>query len=111
MTNKSYAIATSLIRIGMLAAQIATSPSAAAQPAAAVGSEGPALMDRQIEIALALSACPSTSPGNRGNNDKVRYAVPKALSMTLQPCGDGDCAEPINRAGGAAGLSRVHWSG
>jgi hypothetical protein len=79
MTNKSYAIATSLVRIGMLAAQIAMSPSAAAQSAAVVGSERPALMDRQKEIALAISACPSMSRGNRGNNEKVRYARAKGV--------------------------------
>jgi hypothetical protein len=33
MTNKSYAITTSLIRIAVLAAQITVSPSAAAQSA------------------------------------------------------------------------------
>ena len=39
MTNKSYAITTSLIRIGVLAAQIAVSPSAAAQSMRAPGSQ------------------------------------------------------------------------
>lgn len=59
MTNQSYAIATSLIRIGMLAAQIAVSPSAAAQSTPVTGGQEPALMDRGKEIALALSACPA----------------------------------------------------
>ena len=59
MTNKSHAITISLFRIGVLAAQIAVSPSAAAQSTAAAGSQQPALMDREREIALALSACPS----------------------------------------------------
>src|SRR5215467_7404300 len=55
MTTKS-----SLIRICLLglAAQVAVSASAAAQSARAAGSQLPALMDRQKEIALALSACP-----------------------------------------------------
>jgi len=59
MTNKSHAITISLFRIGVLAAQIAVSPSAAAQSTAGAGSQQPALMDREREIALALSACPS----------------------------------------------------
>ena len=58
MTNKSHAITMSLLRIGVLAAQIAVSPSAAAQSTAGAGSQQPALMDREREIALALSACP-----------------------------------------------------
>jgi hypothetical protein len=58
MTNKSYALATSLLRICALAAQIAGSPSAAAQ-SPAVGGQQPALMQREKEIALALSACPA----------------------------------------------------
>src|SRR5262245_15477385 len=58
MTNKSHAIIMSLFRIGMLAAQIAVGPSAAAQSTAGAGSKQPALMDRDREIALALSACP-----------------------------------------------------
>ena len=36
MTNKSYAITMSLLRIGLLGGQIAVGPSAAAQPALAV---------------------------------------------------------------------------
>ena len=59
MTNKSHAITISLFRIGVLAAQIAVSPSAAAQSTAGAASQQPALMDREREIALALSACPS----------------------------------------------------
>src|SRR5262249_4259273 len=55
MTTKS-----SLIRICLLglAAQVAVSPSAADQAARAAGSQPPPLMDRQKEIALALSSCP-----------------------------------------------------
>ena len=55
MTTKS-----SLIRICLLglAAQVAMSASAAAQSTQAAGSQQPPLMDRQKEIALALSACP-----------------------------------------------------
>ena len=41
-----------------LAAQMALSALASAQSAQASGSQQPALMDRQREIALALSACP-----------------------------------------------------
>ena len=52
MTNKSYAITISLFRIGVLAAQIAVSPSAAAQSTAGAGSQQPALMDREREIDL-----------------------------------------------------------
>ena len=58
MTNKSYAITISLIRICLLAGQIAVSPSAAAQSTPATASQQPALMNREREIALALSACP-----------------------------------------------------
>ncbi|HKF12524.1 MAG TPA: hypothetical protein VKB89_28070 [Xanthobacteraceae bacterium] len=56
MTNKSYAITTSLMRIGLLTAQIAVSPSAAAQTMPANASQQPALMGRETD--LALSACP-----------------------------------------------------
>ena len=42
----------SLFRIGVLAAQIAVSPSAAAQSTAGAGSQQPALMDREREIDL-----------------------------------------------------------
>ena len=50
----------SLIRICLLglAAQIAVSGSAAAQSSQAAGIRQPPLMDREKEIALALSACP-----------------------------------------------------
>ena len=57
MTNKSYAITMSLLRIGLLGGQIAVGPSAAAQPALAA--QQPARMDWEGEIALALSACPA----------------------------------------------------
>ena len=52
----------SLIRICLLGlvAQIAVSGSAAAQSSQAAGSQQPPLMDRQKEIALALSACPQS---------------------------------------------------
>src|SRR5262245_30066010 len=58
MTSKSHVITMSLFRIGVLATQIAMSPSAAAQSSPGAGSQHPALMDRETEIALALSACP-----------------------------------------------------
>ena len=45
MTNKSYAITMSLIRIGVLAAQIAVSPSAAAQWRDFLVGEGGRLVD------------------------------------------------------------------
>ena len=45
MTNKSYAITISLFRIGVLAAQIAVSPSAAAQYRDFLVSEGGRLVD------------------------------------------------------------------
>lgn len=44
-----------------LAVQISVSESAAAQSAQAAGSQQPPLMDRQNEIALALSACPASA--------------------------------------------------
>src|SRR5262249_20224971 len=56
MTNKSYAITTSLMRIGLLTAQLAVSPSAAAQTMPANASQQPALVER--ETGLALSAYP-----------------------------------------------------
>jgi hypothetical protein len=43
--------------VSAAAAQIAVSPSAAAQSMPAPGSQQPALMDREKEIARALSAC------------------------------------------------------
>jgi len=59
MTNKSYAITMSLLRIGLLGGQIVVGPSAAAQPALAAASQQPARMDWEGEIALRLSACPA----------------------------------------------------
>jgi hypothetical protein len=52
-----------LIRIGLLglAAQFAVGMSAMAQSTQAAGSQLPRLMDRQKEIALALSACPASA--------------------------------------------------
>jgi hypothetical protein len=61
MTNSPYAVTVSPIRIGLLrlVIQVAVLASAAAQsPHASGGQEPPPLMDRQKEIALALSACP-----------------------------------------------------
>jgi len=45
MTNKSYAITISLLRVGVLAAQIAMSPSAAAQGRDFLVGEGDRLVD------------------------------------------------------------------
>jgi hypothetical protein len=56
MINKSYAITTSLMRIGLLTAQIAVSPSAATQTMPANAGQQPALMERETD--LALSAYP-----------------------------------------------------
>jgi hypothetical protein len=55
-------VSMSLIRACLLglAAQIAVSVSAMAQSSQTAGSQTPPLMDRQKEIALALSACPSS---------------------------------------------------
>jgi hypothetical protein len=83
MTNKSYAITTSLIRIGVLAAQIAVSPSAAAQSMPAPGSQQPALMDREKEIARALSACP-------------RFVAGKAAIYVLEKSGYAKVRESQN---------------
>ena len=60
MIKRPYAVTVALIRIWLLglAAQITISASAAAQSPQAAGSQEPPLMDRQKEIALALSACP-----------------------------------------------------
>jgi hypothetical protein len=55
MTKNPYAITICLLG---LAALVAVSASAAAQSTQAAGSQLPPLMDRQKEIALALSACP-----------------------------------------------------
>jgi hypothetical protein len=52
MPNKSYAIKISLLRVSLLAGQLAVSPSAAAQPALAAASQQPA-----------LSACPAFVAG------------------------------------------------
>jgi len=53
MTNKSYAINMSLVRIGVLAAQIAVSPSAAAQWRDFLVGEG----DRLAALARDLPQC------------------------------------------------------
>jgi len=60
MTKKPYAVTVSLIRVCLLvlAAQIAASAPAAAQSMQPAGTQLPPLMDREKEIALALSACP-----------------------------------------------------
>jgi len=60
MTNSPYAVTVSPIRIGLLglAIQVAVLASAAAQSPQASGGQEPPLMERQKEIALALSACP-----------------------------------------------------
>ena len=53
----------SLVRVSLLglAAQIAMSASGAAQSTQATASQTPPLMDRQKEMALALSACPESA--------------------------------------------------
>jgi hypothetical protein len=56
MINKSYAITTSLMRIGLLTAQLAVGPSAAGQTMPANARQQAALMERETD--LALSACP-----------------------------------------------------
>ncbi len=60
LVRSGYAPVNGLIRICLLGlfVQIAVSASAAAQSTQAAGSQQPLLMDRQKEIALALSACP-----------------------------------------------------
>ena len=60
MTKKPYAFGMSLTGTCplLLAAQIAASASAAAQPAQNVGAQKPPLIDREKEMALALIACP-----------------------------------------------------
>jgi hypothetical protein len=60
MTKRPYAVAVSLIRVCLLglAADVAVSASAAAQPAQNADAQKPPLMDREKEVALALSACP-----------------------------------------------------
>ena len=66
MTNSPYAVTVSPIRIGWLglAIQVAVMASAAAQsPQASGGREPRPLMERQKEIALALSACPPSVAG------------------------------------------------
>lgn len=61
--KRPYAVVVSLtgIRPLVLAAQIAASASAAAQSTQPTGSQNPPLMDREKEIALALSACPPSA--------------------------------------------------
>jgi hypothetical protein len=60
MTRTPYAVAVSMMRICSLglAAQIAASVPAAAQSPQTAGGQQTPLMDRETEIALALSACP-----------------------------------------------------
>jgi hypothetical protein len=60
MTNRPYSVALSTICICWLglAAQLAVSAPAAAQSPQAPGGQQAPLMDREKEIALALSACP-----------------------------------------------------
>jgi len=56
MKNKSYAMTVSVLRVGLLAAQIASSPSAAAQSTSAAADRQPVFMQREKKIALASSA-------------------------------------------------------
>ena len=60
MRKRHYAVAVSLIRVCLLglAVDAAVSASAAAQQAPNAGAQKPPLMDRDKEVALALSACP-----------------------------------------------------
>lgn len=61
-----------------LAAQIAGSASAAAQSTQAAGSQQQPLMERQREIALALSACPK-SVASKAAVYVLRLREPKTL--------------------------------
>jgi len=58
--TREHVQAVAMIRTSLLALDllIAMSPQGTAQPAAAAGPQTPVLMDRQREIALALSSCP-----------------------------------------------------
>jgi hypothetical protein len=62
-----------------LAAQIAMPPIAAAQSNQAMTSQMLQLMDRQKEIALALSACPASVA------DKAAVYVPRELGVRQSP--------------------------
>ncbi len=87
MTNKSYAITMSLIRSCLLAGQIAVSPSAAAQSTPAAASQQPALMDREREIALALSAAVRGEQGGGLCLGKVGLRQsPRQRERLLGPC-------------------------
>jgi hypothetical protein len=70
MSNKSYAITTSLMRIGLLTAQLAVGPSAAAQTMPANASQQPARMERETD--LALSACSPIVKRKAGGYLKLR---------------------------------------
>jgi hypothetical protein len=67
-----------------LAAQIVVSTSAMAQPTPAAGSQLPRLMDRQKEIALALSACPPSAA-----NKAAVYVLDKSGYIKVQDSENG----------------------
>jgi hypothetical protein len=78
----------SLLRICLLglAALIYVSSSAATQSTQTAGSQQPPLMDRQKEIALALSACPPSVASKAAvyvldKSGYVRYATARTVSL------------------------------
>jgi hypothetical protein len=103
MTNKSYAITTSLMRIGLLTAQLAVSPSAAAQTMPANASQRPALMERETD--LALSAYPPIV-----KRKTAVYVVENAGYLKLRGSENGSSAI-VQRSFATSGPGGVEESG
>jgi hypothetical protein len=103
MTNKSYVITTSLMRIGLLTAQLAVSPSAAAQTMPANTSQQPALTERETD--LALSAYPPIV-----KRKTAVYVVENAGYLKLRGSENGSSAI-VQRALATSGPEEVEESG
>jgi hypothetical protein len=89
MTNKSYAITMSLLRIGLLGGQIAVGPSAAAQPAlAAARAHGLGRGDRAQAQRL---------PGVRGGKAAI-YVLGKSGYLFMRSTASRRLAGRVSRA-------------
>src|SRR5262249_12837650 len=103
MTNKSYVITTSLMRIGLLTAQIAMSPSAATQTMPANARQQPALRERETN--LALSAYPPIV-----KHKTAVYVVKNSGYLKLRGSDNGSSAS-VQRAFATSGPAGVEESG
>jgi hypothetical protein len=88
----SLAWRTSRTRLLALAVRIAISASAMSHSVQTAGSEQPALMDRQREIALALSTCPALQASKAAAFDLERSGYVKVREVNETEVRDYDLA-------------------